>query len=89
MQPVDTKFPARPQTIKATARLIGQNPAQVRKALKRKEIRTVHWAGRDWIPATEIIRLRKMLHEGNGQPSEDDKPPSEDNETSSEDDLPA
>ena len=40
-------IPDRPQSIKGTARLLKQTPAQVRKALARGEIKTVHWAGRE------------------------------------------
>ena len=56
--------PLRPQSIKGTARLINQTPAQVRKALAKGEIKTVHWAGRDWIPPSEVLRLQKALYDG-------------------------
>ena len=28
------------------------------------EIKTVHWAGRDWIPPSEVLRLQKVLYDG-------------------------
>ena len=66
------EVPVRPQSFKAAARLLNQTPAQVRKALANGEIRTVHWAGREWIPPGEMVRLRKALHEGDESPSEAD-----------------
>jgi hypothetical protein len=66
--------PARLQSIKGAARLLNQTPGLVRKALKEGEIRTVHWAGRDWIPPAEITRLRKLLYGGDMPPCKTNGP---------------
>ena len=64
MGPTIPNSQIRPQSIKGTARLLKQTPAQVRKALARREIKTVRWAGRDWIPPSEDLQAPQGVAHG-------------------------